>query len=220
MEYTGQTISYLLQGAAITLKLWALTILFSMPIATVVALVRVNNVKFIGRLLTLYTNLVRGTPLMLQLYVIYFVLPIAVNIKLDAFTAALITFVMSWVAYINEILRIGFKSIERWQYDSAKALGMTYFQTVWYIVLPQVFWRSSAAILNEFIDILYNIPIVAIIGLEELLKNAKVLVVRSFDFSPFIILAGFYLLLNSAVMYVGKKIENRLTKYKLAETRS
>jgi len=219
MEYTGQTINYLLQGAVVTLELWMLTIIISIPIATIVALIRSGNNKFSGKLLTLFTNLIRGTPLMLQLYVIYFALPLFFNITLDAFDAALITFVISWVAYMNETLRVGIKSIERWQYDSAQALGMTYYQTIWYIVLPQAYWRSSAAITNDIINIMYNLPIVATIGLEELLKNAKVLVVRTFDFSPFLLLAIFYLLFNGLIIFVGKKVENKLTKFKLAETR-
>jgi polar amino acid transport system permease protein len=220
MDYSAQVITYLLEGAKITTGLWLLTVLFSLPLALIVALIRYNNVPVLGKLLTGYTNLIRGTPLMLQLYIVYFVLPMALNIRIEGFASALVTFVISWVAYINEVLRIGLKSVEKWQYDSAKALGMSYMQTLWYIVLPQAFWRSSAGIANELVGLLYNTPLVAIIGLDELLKNAKVLVVRSFDFSPFLILAVFYLVFNSLIILAGSRIERRLTKFKLAENRS
>ena len=220
MEYSGQVITYLLEGAAVTIKLWLLTVLLSLPLSIIVALIRYNNVPILGKLLSGYTNLVRGTPLMLQLYIIYFALPLGLNITLEGFTAAVVTFVISWTAYINEVIRVGLKSIEKWQYDSAKALGMNYIQTLWYIVLPQALWRSSAGIANELVGILYNTPLVAVIGLSELLKNAQVLVIRSFNFSPFLILAVFYLVFNNLIIWVGGRIERKLTKFKLAENRS
>ena len=220
MEYSEQVINYLLQGAEVTIKLWLITVLLSVPLGMIVALIRNNNIPFLGKIFTVYTNLVRGTPLMLQLYIVYFALPLAFNITLEGFAAAVLTFVVSWTAYINEVFRVGLKSVEKWQYDSAKALGMSYFQTLWYIVLPQAFWRSSAGIANELVGLLYNTPLVAIIGLDELLKNAKVLVVRSFDFSPFLILAVFYLAFNSSIIWAGNKIERKLTRFKLAENKS
>ena len=220
MEYSAQVITYLLQGAVVTIELWLFTVLLSLPLSVIVALVRYNNVPILGKLFTGYTNLIRGTPLMLQLYIVYFALPLALNITLEAFTAAVVTFVISWVAYVNELLRIGLKSVEKWQYDSAKALGMNYLQTLWYIVLPQALWRSSAGIANELVGLLYNTPLVAIIGLDELLKNAKVLVVRTFDFSPFLLLAVFYLAFNGLIIFVAGRIERKLTKFKLAENRS
>jgi len=219
MEYSGQTINFILQGVAVTLKLWVLTVIISLPLSVLVALIRNNKVKIISPILTIYTNLIRGTPLILQLYTIYFVLPIAVGIRLEGFTAALLTFVLSWVAYINEVLRVSLSSIEKWQYDSAQALGLTYWQTLIYIILPQTFWRASGAIWNEIINILYNAPVIALIGMDELLKNVKVLVIKTFDFTPLIWAALFYLAFNNLIIFISKKVEKRLTRFKIAEVR-
>lgn len=215
-----QTLNYIFQGALVTLELWLLTVVISMPLSIVVALIRNYKVKVLSEILTIYTNIVRGTPLMLQLYVVYFMLPMFSGIKLDGFASALVTFVLSWVAYINEVLRVSLSSIEKWQYDSAKALGFSFVQTLIYIILPQVFWRASGAIWNEIINIMYNTPVIALIGLDELLKNVKVLVVRSFDFTYFIWVALFYLIFNNILILISKKIEKRLTKFKIAEIKN
>jgi len=212
----GTNIAFLLQGAIITVKLWSFTVLLCLPLSTIVAIIRFQKIFLISKLFSLFTSLIRGTPLLLQLYFIYFALPILLNIKLDGFIACLIAFTLSWTAYINEVIRLGLESIEKWQFDSAKSLGFTYMQALWYIILPQAFWKSLAGISNELVQLLYNTPIVGILGLEELLKNAKVIVVRTFDFTPFLLLGAFYLVCNGLIMLVINRIERKLSRFKLS----
>ncbi|MEI7578935.1 MAG: amino acid ABC transporter permease [bacterium] len=217
MEYSIQNLQFLLDGALVTIELWLVSVIFSFIFAVPVAIVRNNKTPVLGKVLTIFTNIIRGTPLMLQLYTVYFAIPILLGMGMGSFLSASIAMIISGTAYMNEIIRVGIRSVEKWQYDAAQALGLNYWQTMLYIVLPQAFSRSVAGIGNEIVSRLYSIPLIAVLGMDELLKNAKVIVVRTFDFTPFLIIAIFYYLFNTLILKIVNSYEKRLTKFKLAE---
>lgn len=132
-----EMVGLMFDGAGLTLEIFFTTLVFTLPLGLLVALIRLSKFRPLSFLMEVYIWLMRGTPLMLQLLFIYYALPIVADIRLPDFSAAIIAFVLNYAAYFAEIFRGGIQSIERGQYEAAKTLGMTYVQTMRRIVLPQ-----------------------------------------------------------------------------------
>ena len=146
MTYLLDTTTYILQGAGITLRLFALTLIFSLPLGFLGAVGKVSGRRVLTLPLGLYTSVVRGTPLLLQLFFVYYGLPLMIPaLRFERFTAAALTFIINYAAYFVEIFRGGIQSIDRGQYEAARVLGMTYRQTMVCIVLPQTLKRVLKA---------------------------------------------------------------------------
>ncbi len=206
LEYLVNVTAYILKGCILTFKLYSVTALFSLPVGMIFALGKVSKIKPIKLILDIYTWVFRGTPLMLQVFFTYFGLPV-IGIRLSPFAAAAVTYILNYAAYITEIFRGGIESIDRGQYEAAKALGMNYFQTMRSIILPQTVKRILPPTCNEAINLVKDTAIVAAIGMGDLLRNAKEIVTRDFRITPFFIAAVIYLLMSSAIVLAFKKIE-------------
>lgn len=203
---------YILEGSSITIKLYIVTFIFSIPLGVLCALMKLSKSKMLNGLLEIYTWVFRGTPLLLQLFFIYFGLP-TFGISLSRFQAAAITFVLNYGAYFTEIFRGGIQSIEKGQYEAAKALGMNYFQTMKRIILPQAAKRVLPATSNEAITLIKDTALVAAIGLGDILRASKELVTRDFSVVPFIIAGAIYLVLTWGIVMIFKKLEKKLEIY-------
>lgn len=203
---------YILKGTTFTLKLYAVTMLFSIPLGLLGALGKVIKFKPLNHLLELYTWLFRGTPLMLQLFFTYYGLPM-LNIRLSAFTVAALTFSLNYGAYFTEIFRAGIQSIDKGQYEAAKVIGMSYTQTMGRIVLPQAFKRVIPPTCSEAINLIKDTALIIIIGLQDLLKATKDVVSRDFTIYPFFIAAAIYLLLTFVIVYLFKLLEKKYSVY-------
>ncbi|EOD00587.1 amino acid ABC transporter permease [Caldisalinibacter kiritimatiensis] len=213
MEYIFDVSNYVLKGSLVTIKLYMITILFSIPFGIILALGKVSKYKLINILLSLYTWIFRGTPLLLQLFFFYFGLPV-INITLTPFMAAAITFILNYSAYLTEIFRAGIQSIPKGQYEAAYSLGMDYWQTMIYIILPQTANRVLPPLSNEAITLVKDTALVAAIGMGDLLRAAKQAVTRDFNITPFILAAIFYLIFTSLIVTLFRKIEQ---KYSICE---
>ncbi|WP_105616563.1 amino acid ABC transporter permease [Vallitalea okinawensis] len=203
---------YILEGSSITIKLYIVTFIFSIPLGVLCALMKISKSKMLNGLLEVYTWVFRGTPLLLQLFFIYFGLPV-LGVNLTRFQAAAITFVLNYGAYFTEIFRGGIQSIDKGQYEAAKALGMNYYQTMKRIILPQAAKRVLPATSNEAITLIKDTALVAAIGLGDILRASKELVTRDFSVVPFIIAAAIYLALTWIIVMVFKKLEKKLAIY-------
>jgi len=212
VSYTLNVTGFLLKGCIITLQLYAVTIVFSIPLGIICALAKISRYKFLKTFLEFYTWLFRGTPLLLQLFFTYYGLPVF-GIRLTQEQAAAITFVLNYAAYFTEIFRAGIQSIDKGQYEAAKALGMNYRQTMWRIILPQAVKRVLPPTGNEAITLIKDTALVATIGMGDMLRAAKEVVTRDFKISAFIIAAVIYLLLTTVVVYVFKKLEEKYSVY-------
>lgn len=155
MDYIIQILGPLLAGTAVTLQVFLLTLLLSVPLGLVLALLRVSHFRLASSIVNGYIWLMRGTPLMLQMLFIYFALPFVpvIGVRLPDFPAAIVAFVLNYAAYFAEIFRAGIQSIERGQYEAARVLGLTYGQTMRRIVLPQVVKRILPPMSNETITL-------------------------------------------------------------------
>lgn len=199
---------YILKGLGITLALYSITVLFSIPLGLFCALGKIGKSKFVTVLLELYTWIFRGTPLLLQLVFAYFGLGV-MGIKLSPFTAAAITYILNYSAYLTEIFRAGINSIDNGQYEAGKVLGMNRSQTMTRIILPQTFNRVIPPICNEAINLLKDTALVSVIGMADILRNAKEIVTREFTIIPLVIAAVVYLLITSVIVIVFRKLEGK-----------
>lgn len=198
MNYTA-LLTQMLQATLITLQIFFVTLVFSLPLGLFVAVGRMARTKVINLPVRLYILLMRGTPLMLQLLFIFYGMKPIFGIQLQRLPAAETAFVLNYAAYFAEIFRGGIESIPQGQYEAAKVLGFTRRQTFFRIVLPQVFKRILPPMSNEFITLVKDTSLAQVIGVIELLKITSNWVSSAVSMVPFAIAAVFYLLMNAVV---------------------
>ena len=209
-------LSMLGQGFIVTLQIFFLTLLGSLPLGVVVALARMSRVKPIAWIMKFYISVMRGTPLMLQMFFIYFApyyifgIPLSMESK---FSATIIAFIVNYAAYFAEIYRSGIQSIPRGQYEAAEVLGYSRFQTFMKIVLPQVIKRILPAMGNEIITLVKDTSLAFAIGVAEMFSTAKALVASQVSMLPFVFAAVFYWVFNFVVEVVIGRIEKKLGYY-------
>jgi polar amino acid transport system permease protein len=214
MEYLLQSTGYILQGGSVTIRLFFLTLLCSLPLGFLGAMAKTSKSKSLHILMEAYTSIVRGTPLLLQIFFVYYGLPLLIpGLRLDRFTAAALTFILNYGAYFTEIFRGGIQSIERGQYEASKVLGMSYSQTMVRIILPQTIKRVLPPVANESITLVKDTALVVVLGIGDILRNSKEIVARDFTISPFIIAAIIYLGMNYLVVLFFKRLEERYAVY-------
>lgn len=214
MEYLLKTTQYILEGAGVTLRLFVFTLIFSMPLGFLGAMGKTSHRRWLTVPMGLYTSIARGTPLLLQLFFVYYGLPLMVPfLRFERFTAAVVTFIINYAAYFVEIFRAGIQSIDRGQYEAAKVLGMNYRQTMVRIVLPQTIKRVLPPISNEAITLVKDTALVVVLGIGEILRNSKEVVSRDFTITPFVIAGAIYLVLNYGLVWVFNKLEQRYAVY-------
>lgn len=202
-------IGIMLQGSLVTLKLFGLTLLLSLPLGFLLALGRISKFKPLSFIVWIYTWLLRGTPLLLQLLFVYFGLGIMGVVIRDRFIAALIAFVLNYSAYFAEIFRGGILSIERGQYEAADVLGMSYSMTVRRIVLPQVFRRVLPPVGNEVITLIKDTSLVYVLGIQDMMRVADTAATVRLSIVPYLYAGAIYLvftfLLTQLVSFLEKK---------------
>lgn len=215
MDYVINMLGPLWQGATVTLKLFFVTLVLSIPLGLALALLRISRFRAVSLTVNGYIWLMRGTPLMLQLLFVYFVLPFVpvVGVKLPAFPAAIVAFTLNYAAYFAEIFRAGIQSINRGQYEGAKALGFTYAQTMRRIVLPQMIKRILPPMSNETITLVKDTALVYVLALNDLLRMAYGIVQRDFTTTPFAVAAAFYLLMTLILTWGFQRLEKRYAVY-------
>ena len=215
MDYVLSLLGPLAQGAAVTLKLFVITLVLSIPLGLALALMRISRFKALSSLVGGYIWLMRGTPLMLQLLFIYFALPFVpvVGVRLPDFPAAVVAFALNYAAYFAEIFRAGIQSVDRGQYEGAKVLGMSYAQTMRRIVLPQMWARILPPVSNETITLVKDTSLIYVLALNDLLRVARGVVQRDFTFTPFVVAACFYLLMTLVLTWGFQSLEKKYAKY-------
>lgn len=215
MEAIAAMIGPMMEGANVTLQMFFITLVLSLPLGLIIALARISKYKPLSFLVEIYIWLMRGTPLMLQLLFIYYALPLIpyVGIKLPDFPAAVVAFVLNYAAYFAEIFRAGIQSIERGQYEAGKALGMNYVQTMQRIILPQMIKRVLPPVSNETITLVKDTSLIYVLAMNDLLRTARTIVQREFDMTPFIIAGLFYLAMTLVLTWMFNKLEQRYAAY-------
>ncbi|MEG0798409.1 MAG: amino acid ABC transporter permease [Acidaminococcaceae bacterium] len=202
----------LAEGSIVTLQLFTITLILSIPIGLLLALARISKIKPLSKTVELYNWIMRGSPLMLQLLFVYFALP-SFGILLSDVTAAVLAFALNYAAYFAEIFRSGFQSIPKGQLEAARALGFTYVQTMRRIIVPQMIKRVLPPVGNETITLVKDTSLVYVLAMNDLLRAARTIVQREFDMTPFVIAGVFYLAMTFVVTKVFNWLENRYARY-------
>ena len=200
---------FILKGMKLTVNLYVVTMLFSLPLGILLSLGRVSKNTTLSNMIQVYTWVFRGTPLLLQLFFVYYGLPV-VGITLTPFAAASLTFVINYTAYFCEIFRGSILGIDPGQYEAAKVLGMKYWQTMIRIIIPQALITALPPLSNEAISLIKDTSLVSAIGMAEILRNSRELVTRDFSITPFFICAVVYLGLSTIVVIFFKRMEKMI----------
>ncbi len=206
----------LLNGFGTTLQIFLLTLVGSIPLGIPIALARMSRFKPLAILARVYISIMRGTPLMLQMFAIYFAPYYVFGIQLSTdskWYACIVAFIINYAAYFAEIYRSGIQSIPRGQYEAAEVLGYTHVQTFFRIILPQVIKRILPAMSNEVITLVKDTSLAFAIGVAEMFATAKALVASQVSMVPFAISAAFYWIFNFLVELIMGAIEKKLDYY-------
>ncbi len=196
-------------GWLISLALVCVGFPLAIPIGLVAAFMKISRSRILHALAAIYTGVVRGTPLFLQIYLAFFGLP-QLGIKLDQYVLAVLVMSFNSGAYMCEILRAGIQSIPRGQFEAARSLGMTGPQTMFSVIIPQTVRRVIPTMTSEFILLYKDTSLLAAVGVMELMLYAKSAVANTGNMTPYIVAAGFYLLVTLPLIHVVGKLEKRL----------
>lgn len=203
----------MLSGTFVSLKVFFLTLLFSLPLGLVISFGRMSKKSIINAPVRFFLLIIRGTPLILQLIFVYFAPYYLFKLSYDRFTAVIIAFSINYAAYFAEIFRGGIESISKGQYEACKVLGFTKAQTFFRIILPQVFKRILPASGNEVITLVKDTALAQTIGVAELFRVAQNAASRQFSTMPIFVAGIFYFLMNWGVSWVFSRLEKKFDYY-------
>lgn len=197
-----------------TLLIFFATLVFSIPLGMIVALLRMSRSRLVSVPVSLYILVMRGTPLMLQIFAIYFAIPTLTGMNLDRMTATIVAFSFNYAAYFAEIFRGGIMGIPVGQHEASQVLGLTKIQAFFYVVLPQVFKRVLLPVSNEVITLVKDTSLANIIAVSELFRAAKNEASRTASVEPLFVAGLFYLIMNGVVTLVFTYLTRRMEYYK------
>lgn len=201
-----------IEGLKVTVEVFLLTLVLSIPLGIVVALGRLSKNKILSKVTGFYVLIMRGTPLLLQIVFIFFGLP-NIGITFDRFPAAIVAFSLNYAAYFAEIFRAGISSIDEGQYEGAKVLGFSQKYTFFKIILPQAIKTIVPAVANEVITLVKDTALVYILGLDELLKVGKMASNKQASLVPLVLVGVVYLLLVAVFTKIFEIVEKRYSYY-------
>ncbi|GMA07231.1 amino acid ABC transporter permease [Tetragenococcus halophilus subsp. flandriensis] len=213
MEYLISIFPQLFNGMAVTFRLFALTIIGSVPIGIILAFVLCSRSKIFKPIIQIYVWLMRGTPLLLQLIFVFYGLPL-IGLVFDRFDAALIAFIFNYAAYFAEIFRGGIQSIPNGQYEAARVLRLTYGQTLRKIIVPQVVKVTLPSVGNEIINLVKDTSLVYILGLQDVMRIGKVAMERDVSLVPLLGVGILYLLMTAVFTLILRLLEKRMNYYR------
>jgi len=204
----------LLKGSVLTIELTILSVVFGLFIGLFLALGRLSKNKILDKFCWIYIWLFRGTPLLMQIFFIYYALPLMVPaLTLPQFPAALIALSLNSGAYLAEIIRAAIQSIDKGQMEASKALGMSYGQAMKRIIIPQSYRRLIPPVGNEFIMLLKDSALVSVIAMTELLRTTSQISNKTGNALIYIPSAILYLIMTTIFTYVFEKLERKYSVY-------
>ena len=205
------SIPLLIVGAGITIQITAISVAIGLVIGMFVGVARVSNIRPLRWLAAVYVDFLRGTPLLVQIFLIYFALPVLLGNRVDPFIAAITACGINSGAYIAEIFRAGIQAIDDGQMEAGRSLGMTWWQTMWYIIIPQAFRNIVPPLGNEFIALLKDSSLVSVIGFEELTRRGQLIIARTYgSLEIWICVAIIYLIMTLTISSFVAFLEKRL----------
>ena len=204
------------EGLGKTCAIFFLTLLFSLPLGMIVALLRMSKVKVVSTITRFFITVIRGTPLMLQLLAVtygpYYLF--RANVSRNKLIPVVIAFSINYAAYFAEIYRGGIESISIGQYEAAEVLGYSKFQTFMRIILPQVIKRIMPSVTNEVVTLVKDTSMAFTVSYQEMFTIGKQIANSQTSFMPFLVAGAFYYIFNVIVDWIMGRIEKRLDYYR------
>ena len=213
MNYLLGLMPQVLEGLKVTLEIFILTLVLSIPLGIIVGFMRTSKSIILRKISGAYVLIMRGTPLLLQIIVIFFGLPL-VGITFDRFPSAIIAFTLNYGAYFGEIFRAGIQSIDEGQIEAAEVLGIIPKDTFFRIILPQAFKTVLPPVANEITTLVKDTSLVYIVGMDELLKVGKIASNRDVSLLPLLVVGAVYLIVIGILSKLLKKLEYKYDYYK------
>ena len=215
MDYILLMLPALLEGTLVTLRVFAITFVLSIPLGLILALLRLSGIRAVSISVNGYIWLMRGTPLMLQMLFVYYALPFipVIGVTLPSLPAALVAFVLNYAAYFAEIFRAGIQAIDKGQYEASRVLGMSYTQTMRRIVLPQMIKHVLPPVSNETITLVKDTSLIYVLAMNDLLRAARGIVQRDISATAFLVAALFYLTMTLLLTIIFQHLEKKHAVY-------
>ena len=206
----------LIKGLGVTAEIFFLTLIFSLPLGLLVSFGRMSKNALVRTISKIYISIMRGTPLILQLIVVYFAPFYVFGLKIPnyRFPAIIIAFALNYAAYFAEIYRSGIESMPAGQYEAAKVLGYTKAQTFMRIILPQVIKRILPPVTNETITLVKDTSLAFVLAQAEMFTMAKQIAAKETSIMPLMAAGLFYYIFNLIVAFAMERLEKALNYYK------
>ncbi|WP_017186281.1 amino acid ABC transporter permease [Alkalibacillus haloalkaliphilus] len=204
-------IPFMLEGVWVTLQFVIIAIIFGFILGSLIALVKISRFTLLKWLADFYTSIFRGTPLILQLLLIYYAVPQLTGYDISPFLSAILTFGLNSSAYVSEIIRAGIQAVDKGQREAAEALGIPYRPMMIKIILPQAMKNILPALMNEFITLTKESALVSVISYLDLMRRAQVVssdIYRSFE--PLLFVGLLYYAMVMVLTLIGKYVERRM----------
>ncbi|HCE8944003.1 amino acid ABC transporter permease [Pseudomonas aeruginosa] len=211
VELLGMAWPFLLQGAMYTVLFAAVSMILGLILGFSVAVVRVTKVPVVSQIAAVYVSAFRGTPLLVQIFVLYYGLP-SVGIEFTPVTAGILALTLNVAAYLSESMRGAILGIDKGQWEAGLSVGLTWGQTLWNIITPQALRLAVPSLSNSLISLIKDTSLISVITVTELMLATKEVIAETFQPLPlYLAAAGIYWLLSALFERVQKALENRLT---------
>lgn len=211
-ELIVQNWSRLLGGLGMTVELTIISLAIAAVLGLTFGLLSVSKKKSLRAIALVYVDIVRGTPLLVQAFFIYFGIPAALGMRLDPNTAGIITLSMNAGGYLAEIFRGGIESVNRGQMEAARSLGLPYSMAMTKVILPQAIRTMTPALINQCIITLKDTSILSIIGIQELTQTGRLIIANNYQaFEMWTIVAIMYFIIIMILTKISKRIERKMS---------
>ena len=206
-------IPFILKGTFVTLEYTLIALLIGLVLGTGLALMKLSSHRVLARAATFYISIFRGTPLLVQLSLIYFATPQLIGYQITALEAGLLAFSLNSTAYVSEIIRAGIEAVDNGQFEAAESLAIPYSKAMLCIIIPQAIRNILPALVNEAVNLLKESALVSVIGEMDLLRRANIVSSQTFlYFEPLLFVAIVYYILVSILSKLSKLLEKRLKR--------
>ena len=207
------SVPYILKGIGVTLQIVAGATVIGIVLGILLSLCKIGNIAPLRWLANFYTSIFRGTPLVLQLMLIYYAFPQMTGIIIDPMPAAIIAFGLNSAAYISEIIRAGINAVDKGQMEAAKALGIPYSKMMKDIILPQAMKNILPSLMNEFITLNKESAIVTVVGALDIMRRAYVVGGDTYRYlEPLLVAGAIYYVMTLVLTFLGAMLEKRMRR--------
>ena len=200
----------LLAGAGVTIEITAIAVGLGFIFGLITSVCRLSGVKVLQVIAVCYVNIIRGTPMLVQIFLIYFALPMVIGERINPFVAAFAACSINSGAYVSEIFRAGIQSVGKGQMEAGRSLGLSWMQTMRYVILPQAFKHVIPPLGNEFISMTKETSLVSVIGFEELTRRGQLIIAKTYgSFEIWLTVAAIYLVMTLTIARLVSYLERR-----------